>query len=206
MKKFVFYLLPLMVAASASAWAVDLTNLTSTLKQGGCVIVFRHVATDNSQKDIYPFRFDDMTAQRQLSDKGRETARAIGVSLQALGIPIGEVYTSKLNRAVETGKLIANKDVTLSDELTDSGAGSASKMANPEGDNAKIGRAIRKLMNDAPTSGVNAVVITHKTNIADAFGKDFADVEEGEALIFKPASPAPILLARVKAGEWASRK
>ncbi len=38
------------------------------LKQGGYVLVIRHVATDDSQKDVYPFVFDDMKKQRQLSE------------------------------------------------------------------------------------------------------------------------------------------
>ncbi len=197
---FLLVLTPLLPASAG-----DLANLTATLKQGGYVMVFRHVATDESQKDIYPFRFDDMKAQRQLSDKGREDARAIGTSLKQLGIPLGEIYTSRLNRAVETGKLIAGKDVSPKDELTDSGASSASKMANPEGDNEKIGRAIRQLVGSAPSTAVNIVLVTHKTNIADAFGKDFADVNDGEALIFK-AGGAPVLVARVKANEWSGAR
>jgi hypothetical protein len=34
----------------------------------GDVIVFRHVETDESQKDVYPFKFDDTSAQRQIAD------------------------------------------------------------------------------------------------------------------------------------------
>jgi phosphohistidine phosphatase SixA len=179
-------------------------GLLDQLKQGGHVIVLRHTATDESQKDITPFRFDDMKAQRQLSDKGRDDARAIGVSLKTLGIPLGQIYTSKLNRAVETGKLIAAKDVVPRDELTDSGAGSASKMANPEGDNEKAGRAVRALVGAPPPAGANNILVTHKTNIADAFGKEFADVAEGEALIFSPGGGTPKLLKRVKMSEWVS--
>ena len=192
----------LFATAIAPANASDPQNLTTALKQGGYVIVFRHGATDESQKDIYPFRFDDMKAQRQLSDKGRETARAIGASFKELGIPIGEVYTSRLNRAVETGKLIAAKDVTSKDELTDSGAGSASSMANPDGNNEKFGRPLRELAG-APLAQANTLIVTHKTNIADAFGKGYADVQEGEALIFRPTPSGPNLVARVKADEWA---
>ena len=55
--------------------AADTQDVISALKQGGYVLIFRHGATDESQKDIYPFNFDDMKAQRQLNDKGRETAR-----------------------------------------------------------------------------------------------------------------------------------
>ena len=49
------------------------------------MIVFRHGATDDSQKDIYPFKFDDMTAQRQLSEKGRNQARELGEALKKIG-------------------------------------------------------------------------------------------------------------------------
>ena len=95
----------------APACATDVNSTVAALKQGHLVIVFRHTATDDSQADIYPFRFDDMKAQRQLSDAGREAARKVGAALKALGVPLGEIYTSKLNRAVETGKLISGKDV-----------------------------------------------------------------------------------------------
>ena len=194
--------LALLLIAIAPAKASDLQNLAAALKQGGYVIVFRHGATDESQKDVYPFRFDDMKAQRQLNDKGRDTARAIGASFKELGVPIGAVYTSRLNRAVETGKLIAAKDVTPKDELTDSGAGSASSMANPEGNNEKFGRPLRELAGTGAAQ-VNILIVTHKTNIADGFGKGYADVQEGEALIFRPTPSGPSLAGRVKADEWA---
>ncbi|MEH2534598.1 phosphohistidine phosphatase SixA [Bradyrhizobium sp. AZCC 1588] len=184
-------------------YAADLNGLVTSLKGGGYVIVFRHGATDDSQKDIYPFKFDDMSAQRQLSEKGRTLARDLGAALAKLGIPIGEVYTSQLNRAVETGKLLSGKDVSPVDALTDSGAGSSSAMANPDGKNAKIGRAVRDLVNAPLKAGVNNVVVTHKTNVADAFGKEFGDIREGEALVYKISSSGPaVLVARVQPGDW----
>ena len=188
---------------SPQSRAADLDGLVSSLKDGGYVIVFRHGATDDSQKDVYPFKFDDMSAQRQLSEKGRELARELGAALKKLGVPIGEVYTSRLNRAVETGKLLSGKEVSPVDELTDSGAGSASAMANPDGKNAKAGRAVRDLVNAAPKPGVNNLAVTHKTNVADAFGKEFSDIREGEALVYKTSSSGPAaLVARVQANEW----
>ena len=163
-------------------YAADLDGLIASLKGGGYVIVFRHGATDDSQKDVYPFKFDDMSAQRQLSDKGRTVARELGTALAKLGVPIGEVYPSRLNRAVETGRLIGGKDVAPVDELTDSGAGSASAMANPDGKNDKIGRAVRDLVCAPPKTGANNLAVTHKTNVTDAFVKEFADIREGEAV------------------------
>jgi broad specificity phosphatase PhoE len=93
------------------AVAADLDVLVPSLKQGGYVIVVRHVATDESQKDVHPFVFDDMRSQRQLSEHGRQVARDMGAAVRALRIPIGIVYTSQLYRAVETGTLISNQAV-----------------------------------------------------------------------------------------------
>jgi phosphohistidine phosphatase SixA len=190
----------LTVASVLPVWANDAASVIKELKQGGYAIVFRHTATDDSQKDLTPFRFDDMTAQRQLSDKGREAAKAIGAQLKQLGIPLGDTYTSRLNRAVETGKLLSGKEVTPKDELTDSGGGSASGMANPDGSNAKAGQAVRNILKASPAA--NTLYITHKTNITDAFGKQYADVGEGEALIVRMESSGPTVAGRIKASEW----
>jgi len=192
----------LLFLASPQTRAADLDKTVAALKDGGYVIVLRHFATDDSQKDIYPFKYDNMSAQRQLSEKGRETARALGAAIGRLGIPIGEIYTSRLNRAVEAGRLMTGREVTALDSLSDSGAGSASSMANPDGKNAKAGLALRELAEAAPKPGMNNLVITHKTNIADAFGKEMADIREGEALVYKAGAPGSPPIARVQASEW----
>jgi hypothetical protein len=200
-----FLLVAALFAVLPRAEASELDGLVAALKNGGHVIVFRHGATDDSQKDIFPFRFDDMSAQRQLNEKGRNTARDIGAAWKKLGVPIGEVYTSRLNRAVETGKLIAGKDVSPTDALTDSSSGSASGMANPDGKNTKAGRAVRELVDAPPKPGFNNLAITHKTNITDAFGKEYADIREGEALVYKTsASGQAVFVMRVQAGQWVS--
>jgi phosphohistidine phosphatase SixA len=183
--------------------AAELPRLLPELKQGGYVLVVRHVATDDSQKDVYPFIFDDMTKQRQLSENGRKVAREQGGAMKALGIRLGEVYTSKLNRAVETGSLLSGIGGIPVTELTDSGAGSASAMANPSGSNSKVGVAIRDLANKVPAAGTNNLLVTHKTNITDAFGKNFSDIKEGEALLYKPdPSGIPKFVGRIRAEEW----
>ena len=185
------------------ATAADISKIVPMLKQGGYVLVLRHGATDESQKDVYPFVFNDMTKQRQLSDQGRKVARDMGAAIKTLGIPIGQIYSSKLNRAIETGSLVSPAHITPVSELTDSGAGSASAMANPNGANTKIGNAIRALVNKPPAMGTNNLLVTHKPNIADAFGKELADVKEAETLIFRPnPSGPPTLVGRVEASGW----
>jgi phosphohistidine phosphatase SixA len=195
----------LLFSGSVQTSAADSRELLALLKQGNYVIVFRHGATDDSQKDTYPFKFDDMKAQRQLSEKGRDVARQIGAAFKALGIPVGDVYTSRLNRAVETGQILSGKEVRAVDALTDSGAGSASSMANPTGANAKTGLAIRELVNAVPGPGTNNLLVTHKTNFADAFGKQAGDVGEAEAFVYKPTTAGPaVFVGRIKAAEWTS--
>jgi hypothetical protein len=62
-------------------------------------------------------------------------------------------------------------------------------MAKPGGENAKAGRAGRDLVNALPGAGTNTLLVTHKTNIADAFGKEAGDVQELEAFVRKPSRP-----------------
>ena len=196
-------LLALICLTPLRATAADMSKIVPMLKHGGYVLVLRHGATDESQKDVYPFVFDDMTKQRQFSDQGRKVARDMGVAMKTLGISIGQIYSSQLNRAIETGSLISVAPITPVNALTDSGAGSAAAMANPNGANTKVGDTIRALVNKAPAAGTNTLLVTHKPNIADAFGKELADVKEAETLIYRPnPSGAPTLVARVQASEW----
>lgn len=197
----------MLFAGAALADDAKLAAMLPSLQQGGYVIVLRHGATDVRQEDAYPLNYDDMTKQRQLSESGRDTARQMGVALGALGIPIGTVLTSRLNRAVETGRLVAGKAVITRQELTDSGMGSASAMAGSSATgNARYATALRELVATRPQHRTNTLIVTHKTNIQDAFGKQWAaDIKEGESLLFKPDGPAtPIPIARVEASDWAT--
>jgi broad specificity phosphatase PhoE len=178
-----------LLATSALAGDAKLAALLSSLQQGGYVIVMRHGATDDRQEDVYSLDYGDMATQRQLSEQGREVARQIGYALRSLGIPIGRAFTSRLKRAVETGRLIAGKDVVWKEELTDSGMGSASAMAGSSvTGNQRYAAALRELVATRPAFGTNTLIVTHKTNIRDAFGKAWADIKEGESLLFKPES------------------
>src|SRR6266581_3409051 len=114
---FVAYLL----SFGAAAQGVDMQALVSAVKQGGYVIVFRHGATNRDQADTDPLNHDNVSKQRLLSEGGRELARQVGESFKALNIPIGKVYTSKFNRAVETGRLIGGTEVTPSLDFTEGG-------------------------------------------------------------------------------------
>ena len=80
----------------------DTRQLVQSLRAGGYNIVVRHGATFSNQADTDPYNFDDIARQRNLNDKGKELATAFGNAIRRVGVPVGEVYTSKFNRAYET--------------------------------------------------------------------------------------------------------
>ena len=171
-------------------------DLVAALRAGGHVIVFRHGATYPDQADTDPLHPENVAQQRQLDDKGRAEAKAIGGALRKLQIPIGQVFTSVFNRAVETGKLIGAGEVVATLEVTEGGL-----VVSPN-ENSRRAQALRKLAATVPPAGTNVVIVTHKPNILDAFGKDWFEVREGEASVFKPDGSGYRLIARVQADQW----
>jgi phosphohistidine phosphatase SixA len=169
----------------------------NALRAGGHVIVLRHGATHTDQADTDPLNFKNVAQQRQLNDKGRELAQAIGESWRKLRIPIGVVYTSMFKRAIDTGTLLGFGDVSPTADVTEGGL-----VVTPvENDRRK--QALRTLAATVPPAGSNVAVVSHKPNILDAFGKDWFEVREGEASVFKPdGSGGYKLIVRVQADEW----
>ena len=167
------------------------------LRQGGYVIVFRHGATYPDQADTDPLNPKNVAQQRQLNDEGRALAKAIGEAMRKLKIPVGAVLTSQFQRAVDTGTLLGFGDVTSTVDISEGGL-----VVSPNENNRRA-QALRKLAGTAPPAGTNVVIVSHKPNIMDAFGKDWFDLREGEASVFKPdGSGGYKLVARVQANEW----
>ena len=69
-------------------------------------------------------------------------------------------------------------------------------------ENNRRAEALRKLLATAPKPGTNTVLITHKPNILEALGKDWFDVKEGEASIFRPENGKYVLVARLQMADW----
>jgi len=171
-------------------------ELVQSLRTGGYNIVVRHGATFSNQADMDPFNVDNIAKQRNLNEKGKELAKAFGDSIRRLGLPVGEVYTSKFNRAYETAVLAGFKDIERTVDLTEGGL-----VVTPDENNRRA-EAFRTMLARAPESGKNNFFITHKPNIVDALGKDWFDVKEGEASIFKPVGGKYQLVARVQMADW----
>ena len=167
------------------------------LRQGGYVIVFRHGATYPDQADTDPLNPKNVAQQRQLNDDGRALAKAIGEAMRKLKIPVGEVQTSQFQRAVDTGTLLGFGEVKATADISEGGL-----VVSPNENNRRT-QALRKLAGTTPPAGTNVVIVSHKPNIMDAFGKDWFDIREGEASVFKPdGSGGYKLVVRIQANEW----
>ena len=169
----------------------------NALRSGGHVIVIRHGATPPDQADTDPLHLENIDKQRQLNDAGRAQAQSIGATMRKLKIPVSEVYTSMFNRAVETGKLLGFGEVKPSIDFAEGG------LVVTSIENNRRAQALRKLAAALPPPGTNVIVVTHRPNILDAFGKDWFEVKEGEASIFKPDGAGGYkLIARLQANDW----
>jgi phosphohistidine phosphatase SixA len=174
----------------------DAKQLVESLRSGGYVILVRHGATFSDQADTDPFNFDNIAKQRNLNEKGKELAKAFGDAIRQVGIPAGEVYTSNFNRAFETAVLAGFKDIEKTADLTEGGL-----VVSPD-ENSRRAAALRKMLAQMLEKGKNTFLITHKPNIIAALGKDWFDVKEGEASIFKPEDGMYRLVARVQMEDW----
>jgi len=167
------------------------------LRAGGHVIVFRHGATYQDQADTDPLNLKNVDKQRHLNDSGRALAKSIGESMRNLKIPVAGVITSTFQRAVDTGVLLGFGEVTTTADVAEGGL-----VVTPIENNRRTA-ALRKLAGTAPPAGGNNIIISHKPNIMDAFGKDWFDVREGEASIFRPdGSGGYRLIVRIQADQW----
>jgi len=172
-------------------------SLIAALREGGNVIVLRHGATHADQADTNPLDPKDTAHQRQLNDSGRAAAKAMGDALHALKVPVSKVQTSQFQRAVETGTLLGFGEVSSTPDISEGGL-----VVSPNENNRRTA-ALRTLASTPPPAGTNIILVSHKPNIMDAFGKDWFDVREGEASIFRPDGKGGfVLVGRVQGADW----
>jgi phosphohistidine phosphatase SixA len=191
-------LLALAMAALATGQPAQAQpDWVTALRSGGYVLVMRHGATHQDQADTDPLHLANVAQQRQLNDAGRAKAREIGAAMKKLGIPVGQVVSSQFFRAIETGRLMGFGEPQPTPDVSEGG-----QVVTPIENNRRTA-ALRKLTATAQP-GTNVLVVSHKPNIMDAFGKDWFDVREAEISIFKPDGAGGYRpVARVQANEWA---
>jgi len=190
--RFAFRTLLCFVGAVAAAWGAEPapTAAVDLLRAGGYILYFRHAATDFSQNDAKMTSFEDCPTQRNLTDRGRADARAIGAAIRGLGIPIGKVRASPFCRTVETAELAFGRA-----ERTSAVRGGP---AQPE-DPARYA-ALRRLLGEAPAPGTNDVIVSHGNPFHAVAGPPY--LAEGEAAVIQPSGGEFRVVARIRVDEW----
>ena len=180
--------------ASAQKWAsspLKGIDLLTALREGGFVLYFRHTDTDWSQSDTRGMRLDDCAAQRNLSARGRDNARAIGSAIRSLGIPIGSVLASPLCRTVDTAMLafdVAEKSMAVRE------GGPV-----PPGAPGRF-EGLRALLSAPVARGANLVLVGHAYPFYSLVGAQYLD--EGEAGVVRPGGADFEVVARVGVMQW----
>jgi phosphohistidine phosphatase SixA len=163
--------------------------LVERLREGGLTLVIRHANADENITRQELLR--SCAYQRNLTERGREQARAIGRGMRALEVPVGEVRASPMCRTRDTARLAFGR-VTLDRDLITPG------IIGTEAGDVRRGKELRELAEQPPQPGENRVLVTHTGNIGAAFGEE--TVQEGETLVYAQGAE---LAGQVRAEEWA---
>jgi broad specificity phosphatase PhoE len=190
-------LIVIFAVAVTAARAPDDKALAQGLRSGGFVIVVRHGPTFADIEDGNLLNLDSNAAQLNLNDKGEMLAKAFGRAMREVGIPVGRAFTSKYNGAYETAVIAGLEDIVKTPDLTDGGL-----VISPR-EYDRRAEGFRKMLAMPPNAGTNTILITHQRNLVAALGKDWQDVKQGEASIFRPENGTYKLVARVRIDEWA---
>jgi phosphohistidine phosphatase SixA len=171
--------------------------LIQALRQGGCVLVMRHASSPFAPPSKEAADPENTSLERQLDEAGRNSARNMGAAIKRLAIPVGEVWTSPRYRARQTAELAGLRPARIADELDEGAQGMKSSI------DAQRTEWLRRKAAERPRTGTDLILVTHAPNIADAFGDLAANVEAGEALVFRPDGKGGTqLVARIKAQDW----
>ncbi len=167
--------------------------LLAALKAGGMVIYFRHASTDFGQNDEQMTGYEDCARQRNLTERGRDEALAIGAAITRLALPVGEVLASPFCRTMETARLIFGRATAT-----------AAVRGGPAGENAP-GRysELRKLLASAPPAGTDRAIVSHGNPFRAVTGEPY--LAEGEAAVIRPLGAAGFrIVARIPKDGWDS--
>lgn len=171
-------------------------DVIKALRAGGYVIVLRHAASEPDQADLEPRNFKNIKQQQQLTANGRALAKSFGDAVRGIGARVVDVQTSYFHRAHQTAVLAGYPTAKQTIDLTE-----GSLVASPN-ENRRRSEALRKLVIQPVPAGETRLLVTHKINLMNAFGKEWFDVKEGEASIFRVENGAYSLMWRVQMDEW----
>jgi phosphohistidine phosphatase SixA len=179
----------------AGAQVLSGRELATALQRGGYVMVMRHASSPREAPTTQNANPDNTKLERQLDEAGRAGATAMGDSMRALKIPIGEVLTSPTYRALET---VRYAQLPRAMPVTELGDGGQSMQAVAEAQATWL----RARVVQAPRSG-NTILVTHSPNLARAFPEWGTAVADGETVVLRPDGKGrTTVVGRIKIEDW----
>jgi hypothetical protein len=152
----------------------------------------RHASTDFSQNDSKSRGPEDCDHQRNLTDKGRDEARAIGTQLKRLRIPIGDIMASPMCRTVETAKLTFGAPQPMNEV----------RGGPVRSDDPARYDPLRRILGTRPAPGTNAVIASHGNPFHAVAGPPY--LAEGEIAVIEPLGDSKFrVIGRIRPEDWA---
>ena len=157
----------------------DPAELIKRMIAGGHILMVRHALAPGFG-DPANFRIGDCSTQRNLDERGRQQARAIGNWLRSEGITSARVYSSQWCRCLETAELLEMGPVAELPALN-----SFYELTQNREPNLK---ALRKFIAQQPSDGVLVILVTHLVTISAIADEG---VSSGEGVLIELNGDAP---------------
>jgi len=160
----------LLLLAALPVQAADMSEdaLWKKLRGGGVTVLMRHAATVPGIGDPPGFKLDQCPTQRNLSERGRADARAVGAAFQRHQVTPGAIWSSRWCRCLDTARLAfdrAQPEPSLDSMFEDDAGAAAAKL-----------RDLRARL-AARTETTPLVLVTHDVNIRALTGESLAQGE-----------------------------
>jgi phosphohistidine phosphatase SixA len=158
-----FFACLLLFAAVPSALASEGADaLWAALAKPGHVALMRHADAPGTG-DPTGFRIGDCASQRNLGERGRGQARALGAEFRRRGVAVSQVLTSQWCRARETAELMALGPLVEEPAALNSFFGRS-------GEREAATAALRQRLAALPAEAATVVMVTHQVNITALTG------------------------------------
>lgn len=162
-----------LIAITVTNIHAEYDDLIEQIKSGGHILMIRHAYAPGSG-DPANFKIGDCATQRNLNNRGRTQAAAIGEWLRSKGIKDAKVYSSQWCRCKETATLLGLGPVTELPALN-------SFYGMPQHREPNI-RALRSFIVNLPADGGLIIFATHFVTILEISGEG---VSPGEGVVLK---------------------
>jgi len=160
-------------------------DVVHALKAGGTVLMIRHAHAPGSGDPAH-FKIGDCATQRNLDERGREQARAMGAFLRRHGITKARLYSSQWCRCLETARRM---DIGAVQPLP-----ALNSFYNRPEDRTRRIDALNAFLTEQPRDGELIILITHYVTIAAMTGEG---VSSGEGVVLQWNNDSPKVVGRL---------